>query len=224
MSTLATRNFAGKYKSSPYDTKSAPTRAKASGRARKARDRKAASTSSISRSSFSEASAGLATRTRPSVNRQSRNAASVSCIRLPYSPVPLRPQAGPLCRERPGNYVAAVAGWIGVGTAHWFGPPLPPNRTGGFPASGSPVDGFTSERIDRPGHGRYSGSTALGRRRRHSANAENPGREPGRVACSVSAASPAGVDASSGPAEEISAGHCAGSTRTSRAASGSRLL
>ena len=43
---------------------------------------------------------------------------------------------------------------IGVGTADWFRPPLPPNRTGGFPASGSPVDGFTSVRIDRPRHGR----------------------------------------------------------------------
>ena len=29
-------------------------------------------------------------------------------------------------------------------------PPLPPNRTGGFPASGSPVSGFTSKRIDEP--------------------------------------------------------------------------
>ena len=30
--------------------------------------------------------------------------------------------------------------WIGVGMA-WLAPPLPPNRTGGFPASGSPVSG-----------------------------------------------------------------------------------
>jgi hypothetical protein len=37
---------------------------------------------------------------------------------------------------------------IGVGKADWFRPPLPPNRTGGFPASGSPVSGFTSMRID----------------------------------------------------------------------------
>jgi hypothetical protein len=28
---------------------------------------------------------------------------------------------------------------IGVETAHCIAPPLPPNRTGGFPASGSPV-------------------------------------------------------------------------------------
>jgi hypothetical protein len=31
--------------------------------------------------------------------------------------------------------------------------PLPPNRTCGSPASGSPVGGFTSERIDGPEHG-----------------------------------------------------------------------
>ncbi|MGO9019362.1 MAG: hypothetical protein ACLQVJ_13540, partial [Syntrophobacteraceae bacterium] len=35
---------------------------------------------------------------------------------------------------------------IGVGTTHWIASPLPPNRTGGSPASGSPVDGFTSSR------------------------------------------------------------------------------
>ena len=33
------------------------------------------------------------------------------------------------------------AGMIGVGKAHWFEPPLPPNRTCGSPASGSPVSG-----------------------------------------------------------------------------------
>ncbi|MGO9269512.1 MAG: AbrB/MazE/SpoVT family DNA-binding domain-containing protein, partial [Terriglobia bacterium] len=38
---------------------------------------------------------------------------------------------------------------IGVGRAG-LALPLPPNRTGGFPASGSPVGGLTSERIDRP--------------------------------------------------------------------------
>src|SRR5512142_2079941 len=26
----------------------------------------------------------------------------------------------------------------------WLAPPLPPNRTGGFPASGSPVSGFSA--------------------------------------------------------------------------------
>src|SRR6266508_2425065 len=37
---------------------------------------------------------------------------------------------------------------IGVGRADWFRLPLPPNRTGGSPASGSPVGGLTFERID----------------------------------------------------------------------------
>src|SRR6476620_3351447 len=31
---------------------------------------------------------------------------------------------------------------IGVGTAHWVAPPLPPNRTCRSPASGSPVGGL----------------------------------------------------------------------------------
>ena len=31
---------------------------------------------------------------------------------------------------------------IGVGKLHWVAPPLPPNRTGGSPASGSPVDSY----------------------------------------------------------------------------------
>ena len=37
---------------------------------------------------------------------------------------------------------------IVVGRAHGFGLPLPPNRTGGSPAYGSPVGGCTSKRID----------------------------------------------------------------------------
>jgi hypothetical protein len=31
---------------------------------------------------------------------------------------------------------------IEVGTGHWFAPLPPPNRTGGSPASGSPVSGL----------------------------------------------------------------------------------
>jgi len=38
--------------------------------------------------------------------------------------------------------------WIGIGRSGCPSP-LPPNRTGGFPASGFPVGGFASERIDR---------------------------------------------------------------------------
>src|SRR5664279_1800657 len=36
---------------------------------------------------------------------------------------------------------------IGVGKA--FGPPRPPNRTGGFPAYGSPVGGFFIETVSQ---------------------------------------------------------------------------
>src|SRR5215813_2129089 len=37
---------------------------------------------------------------------------------------------------------------IGVGGTDWLQSPLPPNRTGGSPASGSPVSSFTSLRVD----------------------------------------------------------------------------
>ena len=41
---------------------------------------------------------------------------------------------------------------IEVGMAHWLAPPLPPNRTCGFPASGSPVSSFylLRGRLPRP--------------------------------------------------------------------------
>jgi hypothetical protein len=42
---------------------------------------------------------------------------------------------------------------IGVGSVDWFRYPLPPNRTCGSPASGSPVGGLTCERTDGPRHG-----------------------------------------------------------------------
>ena len=38
------------------------------------------------------------------------------------------------------NHQHSVCHRIGVGTRDWFRAPLPPNRTGGFPASGSPVE------------------------------------------------------------------------------------
>src|ERR1700722_18569188 len=54
----------------------------------------------------------------------------------------------PLRRSNPGTTTCAgpatqtvvLRPLIGVGKA--FAPPLPPNRTSGFPAYGSPVDGF----------------------------------------------------------------------------------
>src|SRR6266542_30213 len=48
---------------------------------------------------------------------------------------------------------------IGVGRADWFRLPLPPNRTGGSPASGSPVGGLTFERIDMLAPGQMLTST-----------------------------------------------------------------
>ena len=59
-----------------------------------------------------------------------------------------------------------------------FWPPLPPNRTGGFPASGSPVGGLTSERIDGSPAGLRVRRTTPGRHRRHSANTENQAEPP----------------------------------------------
>ena len=44
----------------------------------------------------------------------------------------------PLSQQSPSPNQRA-AGSIGVGMEHWLAPPLPPNRTGGFPASGSPI-------------------------------------------------------------------------------------
>ena len=41
----------------------------------------------------------------------------------------------------PTSAMSPVGEEIGVGKAHWFEPPLPPNRTCGSPASGSPVSG-----------------------------------------------------------------------------------
>ena len=42
---------------------------------------------------------------------------------------------------------------IGVGRTDWLRSLPPPNRTGGSPAYGSPVDGLTSERVDGPRRG-----------------------------------------------------------------------
>src|SRR6478609_7860233 len=63
---------------------------------------------------------------------------------------------------------------IGVGRTHWFASLPPPNRTGGSPASGSPVGGLTSKRIDGPKHGPLSSYTTPARERRRSANGSCP--------------------------------------------------
>jgi len=59
--------------------------------------------------------------------------------------------AARLCRiNRRRVALPLPAAGIGVARVDWFRLPLPPNRTGGSPASGFPVGGLTAERIDRP--------------------------------------------------------------------------
>ncbi|HZL38225.1 MAG TPA: hypothetical protein VFC78_23120, partial [Tepidisphaeraceae bacterium] len=49
-----------------------------------------------------------------------------------------------IAMREPAPFVDSDPFMIGVGKADWFRPPLPPNRTGGFPASGFPVSGPSS--------------------------------------------------------------------------------
>jgi len=58
-------------------------------------------------------------------------------------------RAGPGEVENQGHFTGQAPesyAPIGVGTIHWFVSLLPPNRTCGSLASGSPVGGFTSMR------------------------------------------------------------------------------
>src|SRR5262245_39433405 len=66
-----------------------------------------------------------------------------------------------MCKRLPLSYP------IGVGRTDWFRLPLPPNRIGGSPASGSPVGGFTSERIDKLAHGQMLTRTARALQSKH---------------------------------------------------------
>jgi hypothetical protein len=50
-----------------------------------------------------------------------------------------------IARGRARRKVYMLRFGIGVGSAPFPGHPLPPNRTGGFPASGSPVSGLFAE-------------------------------------------------------------------------------
>src|SRR5262252_7705490 len=63
---------------------------------------------------------------------------------------------------------------IGVGRAALTQLPLPPNRTGGFPASGSPVSGFTSSRIDARRRRLSQEKTAPAPQSRHLASVHGP--------------------------------------------------
>ena len=65
--------------------------------------------------------------------------------------------------------VAKLTGFpIGVGRAG-LGPPLPPNRAGGFPAHGSPVGGLTSKRIDGTSMGWFQARQPVLATQRHGA-------------------------------------------------------
>ena len=75
---------------------------------------------------------------RTADRREDKDSAVVGSRSRSASKAPLRPWAtahGTAHRTQPRERREH----IGVGTAHWFAPPLPPNRTCGFPASGSPV-------------------------------------------------------------------------------------
>src|SRR5262245_17599390 len=61
---------------------------------------------------------------------------------------------------------------IGVGESVLL--PLPPNRTGGSPAYGSPVGGVTWLRIDRPQHGHAEEKTNPAEQRKHWASVDGP--------------------------------------------------
>src|SRR2546428_13380086 len=75
---------------------------------------------------------------------------------------------------------SAFSRFIGVGRTDWFRLPLPPNRTGGFSASRSPVGGFSSERIDRLAPGQMLTRTTRAPQSRHLAHSYNPGPFPAR--------------------------------------------
>ncbi len=59
----------------------------------------------------------------------------------------LRTSLWPLRQMLPRTFPRMLPRWIGVGTAHWFAPPLPPNRTGGSPTRLSSCRQFYLTRI-----------------------------------------------------------------------------
>ena len=58
-----------------------------------------------------------------------------------------------LAPAQAGTQGSQTLALIGVGRTDWIRSPLPPNRTCGSPASGSPVGGLTCERTGGPRHG-----------------------------------------------------------------------
>jgi len=71
----------------------------------------------------------------------------------------------PACADASCDATVRETEPIGVGRDDWFRLPLPPNRTGGSPASGSPVGGLTHEGTGRREHGLPASCRAHVRRR-----------------------------------------------------------
>src|SRR5947208_250996 len=88
------------------------------------------------------------------------------CVHSRYGPVTRRPSRGRPCRWASGQSVSLLPAIRATGVSTLPPAGLTPaehisltwthNRTGGSPASGSPVGGLTSSRIDGPEHGRHS--------------------------------------------------------------------
>ena len=135
-----------------------------------------------------------------------------------FRPIPLAPdpngavgdESGLLFKEAPRTFPGYL---IGVGMARR--PPLPPNRTGGFPASGSPVSGL-GEHWTRP-HGLRLRRLARGSRRSHWASVDGPARGHVRFLCAFCAGCSATVGESTCPTEERWSGGCAESISSSPA-------
>ncbi len=111
-----------------------------------------------------------------------------------------RPNEGGLGRKALSLKDAPV---IGVGRTDWVRSPLPPNRTCGSPASGSPVGGIASKRIDGPNDGRRPGKTAHVRRRRCSLLAH---RVPVPSTCDLSRSSVLSTPNGGGPLRQVESG------------------
>src|SRR5207253_706349 len=100
--------------------------------------------------------------------------------------------------------------------------PLPPNRTGGSPASGSPVSGFVVLRLSASTHVLLPRTAAHGGQTIHSASVDGWPRSPGPLHPIAIAAYFAAAVAHTRPPRQTCSLGCAGSIDTTRASSGSR--
>jgi hypothetical protein len=81
----------------------------------------------------------------PSPQRDVRTTGGVALLGVSYRRVATSTEAS---GRRVDSAMEVSIGDIDRGRETVMTVPLPPNRTGGSPASGSPVGGFTSERTD----------------------------------------------------------------------------